>query len=474
MGTVYAKEPVINEDAMSNTTDSEDPTEGPGTSPESRIQHIFHGDIKVKVERVHIEGLGRTKEDVILKHVSQLFKAETFKDVIFTSGVVKQELEELDMFQGVGVLIDTSKGPKARQDGLDVTVIVKESRRITGNAHTSVGNNEGSLVLGAKCPNLLGRGEHLTAEYSRGTRHSVGYNATFTTPLQGDIGKRFTATVFRTSGDFLSSSYKEIDHGTLLEVMLPSFLGQHSFKWEGNWRDISCLSRTASFAVREMAGHSLKSSIKHVFTRDTRNERIYPTKGYLLQISQELAGNRLGGDVQFLKGEAEIQLNRKLLKDCVVSCSLQAGLMKPLNYTETLINDRFFIGGPTSVRGFNFRGLGPHADGDAVGGEAYWAAGLHLFTPLPFMPGRGGLGDLIRTHVFVNAGNLCNLNLEEQTVHQHLERLRDNFRWSYGAGIILRLGRIARFELNYVIPKTALHSDSINAGLQFGVGVSFL
>ena len=37
-------------------------------------------------------------------------------------------------------------GPEARPDGLDVTVIVKEMRRITGNAHTSVGNNEGSLV----------------------------------------------------------------------------------------------------------------------------------------------------------------------------------------------------------------------------------------------------------------------------------------------------------------------------------------
>ncbi|XP_022083586.1 sorting and assembly machinery component 50 homolog A-like isoform X2 [Acanthaster planci] len=459
---------------MNNTTDSEDLGEGTGSPSESRIKHIFHGDIKVKVERIRIEGLGRTKDDFIVKHVSQLFEAETFKDVIFKSGVVKQELEELDMFQGVGVLIDTSKGPKARPDGVDVTVIVKESRRLTGNAHTSVGNNEGSLVLGARCPNLLGRGENLSAEYSRGTRHSMGYNVTFTKPLQGDTDKRLTASVFKTSGDFLCSSYKEIDHGVLLEAMLPSFLGQHNFKWEGSWRDVSCLSRTASFTVREMSGHSVKSSLKHVFTRDTRNERIYPTQGYLFQISQELAGNRLGGDVQFLKGEAEIQLNKKLIKDCVISCSLQAGLMKSLNYTETRINDRFFLGGATSVRGFNFRGLGPHADGDAVGGEAYWAAGLHLFTPLPFMPGRGGLGDLFRTHMFVNAGNLCNLDLEEQNVQQHLERLRDNFRWSYGAGIVLRLGRIARFELNYVIPRTALHSDSINAGLQFGVGVSFL
>lgn len=48
--------------------------------------------------------------------------------------------------------------------------------------------------------------------------------------------------------------------------------------------------------------------------------------------------------------------------------------------------------------------------GDFLGGEAYWAGGLHLYTPLPFWPGRGGFGDLFRTHFFLNAGNLCNLN----------------------------------------------------------------
>lgn len=48
--------------------------------------------------------------------------------------------------------------------------------------------------------------------------------------------------------------------------------------------------------------------------------------------------------------------------------------------------------------------------GDYLGGEAYWAGGLHLYTPLPFRPGKGGFGDLFRTHFFLNAGNLCNVN----------------------------------------------------------------
>lgn len=34
----------------------------------------------------------------------------------------------------------------------------------------------------------------------------------------------------------------------------------------------------------------------------------------------------------------------------------------------------------------------------------------------------------------------------------HIRKLAECIRWSYGAGIVLRLGNIARLELNYCIP----------------------
>ena len=36
----------------------------------------------------------------------------------------------------------------------------------------------------------------------------------------------------------------------------------HSLRWEGVWRELSCLTRTTAFSVREQAGHSLKSALK--------------------------------------------------------------------------------------------------------------------------------------------------------------------------------------------------------------------
>lgn len=43
---------------------------------------------------------------------------------------------------------------------------------------------------------------------------------------------------------------------------LPSFIGQHFLTWEGMWREVTGLSKDASFAIRKQAGHSLKSSLK--------------------------------------------------------------------------------------------------------------------------------------------------------------------------------------------------------------------
>ncbi len=48
------------------------------------------------------------------------------------------------------------------------------------------------------------------------------------------------------------------------------------------------------------------------------------------------------------------------------------------------IADKFFLGGPLSLRGFEMRGVGPESDGNSTGGSAYWAAAMHLYTPLPF------------------------------------------------------------------------------------------
>ncbi|XP_075458893.1 sorting and assembly machinery component 50 homolog isoform X1 [Ascaphus truei] len=429
----------------------------------------------VVVQRVHFDGLGRTKDDIIMYEIGSVFKAKNLIDVMRKSHEARERLLRLGIFRQVEVLIDTSEGDDALPNGLDVTFEVTELRRLTGSYNTMVGNNEGSMVLGLKLPNLLGRAEKMTFQFSYGTKET-SYGLSFFKPQIGNFERNFSVNLYKVSGQFPWSSLRETDRGVSTEISFPIWKTSHTLKWEGVWRELGCLARTASFAIREESGHTLKSSLSHAMVIDSRNSSILPKHGALLKINQELAGYT-GGDVSFLKEDFELQLNKQLGWDSVLSTSLWGGMLVPIGDKPSSIADRFYLGGPTSVRGFSMYSIGPQSEvssaGDYLGGEAYWAGGVHLYTPLPFRPGRGGFGDLFRTHFFLNAGNLCNLNYGEGP-KAHLRKLAECIRWSYGAGLVLRLGNIARLELNYCVPMGVQSGDRICDGVQFGAGIRFL
>ncbi|KAI4825388.1 hypothetical protein KUCAC02_021071 [Chaenocephalus aceratus] len=425
----------------------------------------------VVVQQVHIDGLGRTKDDLLTYEIKDVFRAKNLIDVMRKSHEARQKLLRLGIFRKVEVVIDTSRGDGALPNGLDVTFEVTELRRMTGSYNTMVGNNEGSMVLGVKLPNVLGRAEKMNFQFSYGTKET-SYGLSFFKPQPGNFERNVTLNMYKVTGQFPWSSLRETDRGISGEMSFPLWKTSQTLKWEGVWRELGCLARTASFAVREESGHSLKSSLSHSMVIDTRNSSILPRKGGLLKIHQELAGYT-GGDASFLKEDFEIQLNKTLYWDSVLSASMWGGLLLPIGDKPTSIADRFYLGGPTSIRGFSMYSLGPQSEGDYLGGEGYWAGGLHLYTPLPFRPGKGGFGDLFRTHFFLNAGNLCNLNYGEGP-KAHLKKLAECIRWSYGVGIVLRLGNIARLELNYCIPMGVQSGDRICDGVQFGAGIRFL
>uniref|UniRef100_A0A8C4HAY5 Sorting and assembly machinery component 50 homolog, like n=1 Tax=Dicentrarchus labrax TaxID=13489 RepID=A0A8C4HAY5_DICLA len=411
----------------------DDLVEPPEMEHEAKQEILENKD--VVVQHVNIQGLGRTKEDLLGYEISDVFHAKNLIDVMKKAHVARQKLLRLGIFKEVEVLIDTSDGTDALPNGLDVTFEVTEIKRLTGSYNTMVGNNEGSMVLGLKLPNMLGRAEKLTFQFSYGTKET-SYGLSFFKPQPGHFERNLTLNMYKVTGQFPWSSLKETDRGMSAEVNFPLGMTNHTLKWEGVWRELGCLARSASFAVREESGHSLKSALSHTVSVDSRNSAIFPNRGALLRINQVSAN-----DV-----------------NTVLSASLWGGMLYPLGGQPSCIADRFYLGGPTSVRGFGMYSIGPQSEGDYLGGEAYWAGGLHLYTPLPFRPGKGGFGDLFRTHFFLNAGNLCNLNYGDGP-RAHLQKLAECIRWSYGAGIVLRLGNIARLELNYCVPMGVQSGD---------------
>lgn len=197
-----------------------------------------------------------------------------------------------------------------------------------------------------------------------------------------------------------------------------------------------------------------------------------PTKGGYLNTSGEIAG--LGGDVNFFRFNLDYLYTKTFFEHITTQISFSKGFVTPLKKdSKIMINDRFFLGGPLSLRGFQNRGAGPSKEDCSLGNDAYWLAGAHIYTPLPFLHNHKGLTSWLKTHTFVNIGNIFSLNSLRNMKENKLEPLFSNARLSIGTGVVVAFGNIARVELNYVMPLKKLLEDKSVKGLQFGIGINF-
>lgn len=497
MGTVHAKEPnnpsglgqLSKENASANKCN--DPPNDPAkddfpsfSSSKSQLHredeneqtnNILLQTVQARVDKIHVDGLVRTKDDIIKSQVMDLFKASNFEDVIIRAYKVRERLDALGCFRNVGIYIDTSHGPDATPDGVEVTFKVREMRRLVGGISTMVGNNEGSLLVGARAPNLFGRAERVQMEYSHGNKSSINFNVSAIKPFpQSLYNAVLTGTVFSTTHDFPWSGFKQNDKGLMFDIELnQTDTSKHNIQYEAAFRNINC-SKQAAFRVREQCGPNLKSALRYIWTIDKRDSPIFPVSGSLMRLTTEMAG--LGGDIGFLKNELAIQTNWSPHEYLTFQLGLQSGLLSAIsNDMKISIADHFFLGGPLNLRGFDMRGCGPRSEGNSVGGEMYWAAALHVYTPLPFRPGRNSFGDLFRLHGFINGGNLSNFTYGERSnlYNENMKIFTENVRCAIGGGIAMKLGNIARIELNLVTPLLFLRSDVLQQ-FQFGIGVQYL
>ena len=188
-----------------------------------------------------------------------------------------------------------------------------------------------------------------------------------------------TAAVFQQTSEAITSGFKTVGRGVNLDLaFLSAPQASHLLRVEAVWRELTSLNSATSFAVREHCGHTLKTALYHILTVDRRDDPIFPNEGSFFRLSQEFAGG--AGDIGYFKNELEVQANLPVIFDnCVLQSSFQCGLLKRLpsaSGDKTLtIADRYFLGGPMNVRGFDLRGLGPSSENNALGGIMYWATG---------------------------------------------------------------------------------------------------
>ncbi len=160
----------------------------------------------------------------------------------------------------------------------------------------------------------------------------------------------------------------------------------------------------------------------------------FPHKGSSKKLVMELADSALGSDKEFTSYIGEVKWYWPVRDPLVLAANVEAGMVDEYGDTERVpILERFFTGGPGSVRGYRYRTVGPKDENnEPLGGRYMLVGSLELTYPVT---------DTIRAAVFTDTGQVW----EEQD-----DIKLSNIRSSVGLGVRVKIpGSPMSFQVDW-------------------------
>jgi outer membrane protein insertion porin family len=132
--------------------------------------------------------------------------------------------------------------------------------------------------------------------------------------------------------------------------------------------------------TKEDVGTLAIAGIRPGIIYDTRDNPFDPRKGVLAGISVKTASGYLLSETDFVKTIVNGSVYHALNKYFVIAISLKSGMAQGFDKTTELpLVERFFLGGRTTVRGYEQDTLGPKGvNGSPTGGNAFVLTNLEL------------------------------------------------------------------------------------------------
>ena len=201
------------------------------------------------------------------------------------------------------------------------------------------------------------------------------------------------------------------------------------------------------------------SSLRLLWRQDSRVPSLNPTSGMLNEVTVEYAGGYLGGKSSFIKIITDTRYHRKLsARGPVLATAIRLGYTPGLQAkagsdAELISFERFWIGGSTTVRGYEERGLGPEDITGKHRGNVQFIFNTELRFPI-YTPIDGVL--------FFDAGNVWDTAKDIE------------YEWlpsSLGVGLRLNLGPLVG-GIDYAVPLISV-SDVSTEAFYFRVGSTF-
>ena len=399
---------------------------------------------EVFVERINISGNVRSEEKILRREVPMA------EGDLFTSQKLaraRQRLVNLGFFETVNALTSPGSAPDK------IVVNIEVTERATGLFSIGGGFSSAQGLLGTldlSQRNFLGKGWETTIRIRAGAKLQQG-TISFTEPWLFDRPLSAGFDVFNNRQVF--DDYNQNSLGGDLRLSHP-FL--EFWRWFLTYRltqdKISDVSSGASQALLDQQGTTVTSAIGGSLTWDTRDNVFVPSSGGRFSLSSDVAG--LGGDNKFIKTVGEFSYFYPVFWGTVLAGRLELGYGFGYGGKELPLFERFFLGGPNSLRAFKFREVSPlDSAGNRIGGTSEILFNLEYLIPI-------GFG--IRLATFLDVGNVYGFTTPFDPANLRFDA-GPGFRWQSPFGPV-------RVDVGFNLNR---HNGEKAARLQFSVGSPF-
>ena len=339
---------------------------------------------KFSVNSIQVRGNDKTKTSAIIRELA-LAPGETFD--LLRMETSEARLKNTRFFETVNLDDEpiASQDPELQSSRRNLVVNVEEGR--TGHVSFGVGFStlekammfaefrQGNFdIMRWRSPyRLQGDGQKFRLRLKLGARSN---EARLALEEPWFMNRRVAAgfELFREKSDYYSSYYDEMRAG--FEIYFRKRLfelveGRLFYRLEDVVID-DVSPNAPKFIEKE---DLLISKLGLSLTRDTRNSILFPSEGSIVTLRKEFAGGLFGGDADY--GRFELQ-GAKFLEtfdpmEQVLSFSGKLGTLGRFNGEDSDVPfyEKFFLGGPYNLRGWDYRDAGPQEEDEPQGGNSY-------------------------------------------------------------------------------------------------------
>ena len=422
------------------------------------VYHVTEKE-KVYVGRIVIQGNDRSKDKVI-RRVFLVWPGEEFNLTRLELSVSR--LKELGYFEDVNWSLQPGSLPGTR----DIVLEVKE--KPTGSIRLAAGYSSQFGVVGllelqqrnfdlfdyphswSEIPEgkaFTGAGQFFRIRIAPGARRTT-YSLDFREPYLFDRPVGFSFNLFRTILRRVDWDEDRVGVGVRFDRRF-DFV-RPSIGYQATNIDISNIGSRAPQEVRNVEGLNQIRKLNPDVTFDNTDSSVFPSKGIHDTLSYDFAGAFLGGSFDFHNVENSFGVFQTVYttenrRKHIVHFSTNLGWERPFGDSDEVpVFERFFAGGRGTIRGFDYRGIGPQKGGAHIGGDALATAGVEYTYPL--------FEDFIRGAVFTDVGDL----------EEDWRDIRPSqFRVGAGMGLRFIIGALGNvpIAIDYAVPVHRLPGD---------------